>query len=289
MRVIVTADLHYDVGRSREPTRAIAREIVERGGDVLLIVGDCASSDLRVLDESLALFDGFRGAKLAVAGNHELWTVGAASSLHRYENELGEVFSRNGFHFLDQRPIVLDDVAFVGNVGWYDFSFRPSIMKIPLRFFQSKVGPGAAARLEEHQSLLERRDDLSEGAMQVTARWMDGVRVKLPMSDAAFTQRLAERLRSHLDAVSGRSRQVVAAIHHLPFSEMIPHSVLPDWEFATAFHGAEIFGEVILNYPTVTHVFSGHIHREKRLKKRNLNCMSIGSTYTEKRYEVLDV
>ncbi|MBK8268765.1 MAG: hypothetical protein IPK83_10860 [Planctomycetes bacterium] len=125
--------------------------------------------------------------------------------------------------------------------------------------------------------------------MQVTTRWMDGVRVKLPMSDTAFTQRLAAKLRSDIEAVDAKARQVIAAIHHLPFFEMVPHSVLPDWEFATAYHGAEIFGEVLLEYPKVTHVFSGHIHRERRFRKRHLQCMSIGSTYTEKRYEVLDI
>ncbi|HWL95614.1 MAG TPA: metallophosphoesterase [Phycisphaerae bacterium] len=288
MRIIVTSDLHYDVARSRTPTESIAREICERGGDVLLVVGDTASN-LPVLERGLGLFDNFGGCKLMVAGNHELWTAPGEDSLHRYENELDEACSRNGFQFLDSKPFVEDGLAIVGSVGWYDYSFRPSLMKIPLRFFQSKVAPGAAARMDEWQHLVERGDDLCEAAMQVTTRWMDGVRVKLPMTDAAFTEYLADKLRSHLDTVVGKATRTLAAIHHLPFAEMVPHSPIPDWEFATAYHGAELFGEVLLDYPQVSHVFSGHCHRERRLRKRHLNCMSIGSTYTAKRYEVLDV
>lgn len=288
MRIVITADLHYDVARSREPSKAVAREICERGGDILLIVGDSSAADLRVLEELFSLFEKFPGPKLTVAGNHELWTAGASCSLHRHENELADACSRLGVHYLEREPFIAGDVAFVGSVGWYDYSFRPSNMGIPLRFYQSKVAPGAAARLEEHQHLLHGRDDVSEAAMQVTTRWMDGVRVKLPMSDTEFTQKLAGRLRSHLSTVAG-ARRVVAAIHHLPFYEMVPHSILPDWEFATAYHGAELFGEVLLESPNVSHVFSGHIHRERRLQKGHLKCMSIGSTYTEKRYEVLDL
>lgn len=289
MRIIITADLHYDVARSREPTETLAREVCRRGGDVLLIVGDSSATDLRVLDRLFELFESFSGAKLAVAGNHELWTAAGADSLHRYENELAAACSRNGVHYLDQSPIVLDGVAFVGSVGWYDYSFRPSLLRIPLRFFQHKVAPGAAARMEEHRHLVDGSDDLCEAAMQITTRWMDGVRVRLPMSDVAFTEHLAAKLRRHLDAVHDGAARVIAAVHHLPFAEMVPHSIIPDWEFATAYHGAELFGEVLLDYPNVSHVFSGHCHRERRCEKRHLKCMSIGSTYTEKRYEVLDV
>jgi len=82
MRIIVTSDLHYNVARSKEPTRAIAREICALGGDVLVLAGDSAAIDLAVLDEVFALFAPFKGAVLAVAGNHELWTIGAADSLH---------------------------------------------------------------------------------------------------------------------------------------------------------------------------------------------------------------
>lgn len=294
MRIIITADLHYNVARSKAPTRAIAEQICRTGGDCLLFVGDTASCDLTILEEAFALFDAFKGPRLAVAGNHELWMppgmgINAADSLHRYENELRQACVRSGVHYLDDAPFYLGDVGFVGSVGWYDFSFRPSTMKVPLRFYRHKVAPGAASYYEQHKHLLERADDLPAGANDLTCRWMDGVRVKLPMGDIDFTQHLSQKLRRHLLEADERCDQIIAAVHHLPFSELVPHSVIPNWEFATGFLGSELLGEVLLEFPKISHLFCGHSHRARRCRKGNLQCASIGSTYREKQYEVLEV
>jgi predicted phosphohydrolase len=289
MRIIVTSDLHYNVARSKEPTRAIAREICALGGDVLVLVGDSAAIDLSVLDEVFALFAPFKGAVLAVAGNHELWTIGAADSLHKYEHDIAEACRRNGVYYLDERPFVAGGLAVVGNVGWYDFTFRPSILKVPLRFYQHKIAPGAAGRLPQYEHLLDHRDDVPPAAMSITTRWMDGQYVRLPIGDVEFTRRLADKLRRHLQQVHDAAERVVACLHHLPFAELVSHSVLPDWEFASAFLGSELLGEVLLDFPKVSHLYCGHTHRALRCRKRQLACLTIGSTYGAKRYEILDL
>lgn len=289
MRIIITSDLHYNVARSREPTEKIAKEICAGGGDCLLFVGDTASTDLTVMDRVFGLFEPFRGVKMAVAGNHELWTVGGADSLARYENDVSAACRRNGVHYLDESPLVLEDTAFVGNVGWYDFSFRPSGMKIPLRFYQHKVGPGAAAYFDKHRHLLSHEADLPPGALDVTSRWMDGERVRLPESDVEFTRRMADKLRRHLSEVHDRVSRVIAAVHHLPFAELVPPTIVPNWAFAGGFLGSELLGETLLDFPKVTHAFCGHSHRARTCRKGSLVCKSIGSTYREKQYEVLDL
>jgi len=289
MRILVTSDLHYNIARSRGPTQAVAAEICRAGGDLLVLAGDSAAADLRVLEELLELFEGFGGQILLTAGNHELWTRNGQDSLHRYEVELAECCGRRGVHYLDERPYVSGDVAVVGSVGWYDFSFRSSTMGIPLRFYRHKVAPGAAARLEKHRHLVAEADDLPPGAEAVTTRWMDGEHVRLPISDLAFTRLLAEKLRRHLEEVHDAAERVIACLHHLPFAELLPHSVIPNWEFATGFLGAEILGETLLDFGKVSHVYCGHSHRLRRCRKRHLTCISVGSTYQEKRYEVLDV
>lgn len=289
MRIIVTSDLHYNVARSREPTQALAGEVCRRGGDVLLLVGDSASTDLTALDQVLGLFDAFSGVKLLVAGNHELWTVGGADSLSRYEKELGEFCSSRGVHYLDDAPLRLDGVGFVGNVGWYDFSFRPSAMRIPLRFYRHKVAPGAAAYLEKHRHLLDDDGDVPQAAREVTSRWMDGERVCLPIGDVDFTRILATKLRRHLEQVHKTADRIVVGLHHLPFAELVPRTIIPNWAFASGFLGSELFGETLLDFPKISHVFCGHSHREMTCRKGNMLCKSIGSTYRAKQYEVLDV
>jgi len=304
MRIIITADLHYDVIRSQAPTRAIAREICELGGDCLMIVGDSASADLAVLEEVFALFEPFGGVRLAVAGNHELWTAGRAApgdrvvspedhgampdSLHRYENELRQVCSRCGVHYLDSEPCRLGDVALVGSVGWYDYSFRPARMKIPLRFYQHKMAPGAALYLGSHAELLT-GDDIPPAAREVTSRWMDGERVRLPMGDREFTGILADKLRRHLGQVDACSERIIVGIHHLPFAELVPRSIIPNWEFANAFMGSELLGETLLEFPKISHVYCGHSHRPARCRKGWMECINVGCTYREKRYEVLEI
>ena len=295
MRIIVTSDLHYNVARSQAPTRAIAKEICGVGGDFLVFVGDSAAMDLTVLDEVFGLFESFKGARLATAGNHELWIPDTSrvqegvDSLSRYEKELAEVCSRNGVHYLDGGPFEMDGVAVVGSVGWYDFTFRPPLLEIPLRFYEHKVAPGAAVHMKKHRHLFDGEEDLPPAARQVTTQWMDGEHVRLPVSDADFTRMLADKLRRHLGQVHDTADHVVACLHHLPFAELVPHSVIPNWEFATGFMGSELFGETLLAFPKVRHVYCGHSHRSQRCQKGPLVCTSVGSTYREKRYEVLDL
>src|SRR6185295_5652735 len=193
MRIVLTADLHYNIARSKAPTREVAREICRIGGDCLIFVGDSASCDLAILEEAFGLFEDFKGVRLAVAGNHELWMplgphINGNDSLHRYQNEMREACVRSGVHYLDDAPFFMGDVGIAGSVGWYDFSFRPAAMKIPLRFYQHKVGPGAASHFERHQHLLADESDVRSTAKELTCRWMDGVRVKLPMGDIDFTR-----------------------------------------------------------------------------------------------------
>lgn len=323
MRIILTSDLHYNVARSKGPTEALAEEIRRMGGDVLVFAGDSAGSELEVLDQVFALFDSFRGVKMAVAGNHELWTHpnsefrtrnandmdavlqppglpggtiqsdpgtdGPEDSLARYERGMLEACRRHGVHYLDDSPMVLGGVGFVGSVGWYDFSFRPSAMKIPLRFYQHKVGPGAAAYFEKHGHLLADDSDVPEAAREVTSRWMDGERVRLPMSDVEFTQRLAGKLRRHLEQVHDSAETVVAAVHHLPFAALVPPALNPNWAFAAGFLGSELIGETLMEFPKVRHVYCGHSHRARTCRRGTLVCRSIGSTYRAKAYEVLDL
>jgi predicted phosphodiesterase len=289
MRIIATSDLHYDIARSKRPAEAIAEDICKRGGDVLMLIGDSASSDTAILDQVFGLFESFKGERLAVAGNHELWTTGGDDSLHRYEDELSEACRRGGFHYLDAAPLRLGEMAFVGNVGWYDFGFRERAMGIPLRFYEHKVSPGAAAHLDKYKHLVDDRDDVPRAALSVTCRWMDGERVRLPFTDAEFTQQAVVRLRSHLDEVEASVEQIVVGIHHLPFVELVPRTIVPSLAFAAGFLGSELLGQALLDYPKVRHVFCGHSHRKKTCRKNGMVCTSIGSTYKEKRYEVLDV
>lgn len=289
MRLILTSDLHYDVVRSRGPTEDLARTIARTGADMLVFVGDLAAADLAILERTFGLFDTFAGRMLFVPGNHELWTPPGGDSRRRYEVELPDLCRRCGVHYLDDGPFVADGLAVVGSVGWYDYTFRSAAMNIPLRFYQHKVSPGAARLREEYRHLVDGHDDLPPDVGDVCVRWMDGTHVRLAMSDVEFTCARHARLKQHLDAVIERARRIVVALHHVPFFELVPRSAAPSLTFASAFMGSELFGELCLQYPIVTHVYCGHAHQRGVCRKDRLMATCIGSTYTEKHYEVLDV
>lgn len=288
MKVLVTADLHFDIARSREPTMALAARICATPADALLIVGDLAGADLEILEACLREFAGFDGVRMFVAGNHDVWTRGE-SSLHRYEEELPRVAAGHGFHYLDHEPLYLDDVAFVGTMGWYDYQFAPRDSRMPMRFYENKISPAAAERLSAYHHLVEGHDDVTEEMRGFAVRWMDGEHVRFSMSDREFCDRLVTRFRAHLHAASRRAAHIVAAVHHLPFEEFVTQHDGTTWPFVRAFMGSPRFGEALLETPAVGHVFVGHSHLSGRFRKGALTCVNVGSTYSEKRLEVLNI
>ncbi len=290
MKILVTADLHYEVARSQRPTRLLAERVCAEDGEVLVLVGDTAGCQLELLRQALALFAGFDGRKLLVAGNHCLWCRDGESSLDRYERMLPDVAAECGFEMLDRKAVAMNGVGLVGSVGWYDYSFADDSLEIPEAFYEAKVAPGAAVQLGGHDELLEAHGhQLTERNLAIRARWMDGLHVRLPMSDKEFCQMLADRLAGRLEEFSAKVDRIVAFVHHLPFGELVPANRPDHFAFAAAYLGARRLGEVLLGCPKVTHVYCGHSHWPGRRKIGHLMAINIGSTYTEKRLEILEI
>lgn len=241
-----------------------------------------------MLERCLSLFERFGGRRLLTGGNHDLWCPGG-DSLKRWREELASVARACGFAYLDEAPVVLDGLGVVGSVGWYDYSFADGELGLPREFYEAKLGPGLALRMGCESPLARLAADLPEHLRRITARWMDGVYVRLPMSDEAFTRELVERLRGHVEAVAPRCERIVACLHHLPFAEMVLRKSDPNWNFANAFMGSERFGEVLLACPKVAYVFVGHSHARQVLRKEHIVCVNVGCTYGMKRYDVLEM
>jgi predicted phosphohydrolase len=287
LKVIALADLHYNIARCRKQVQEQARAVCERGADVLVIAGDTASTDLKHFEDALALFKHFMGRKLLVAGNHDIWVPAAEDSRKRYEQVLPEICGRHGFHFLDGGPVVIDGTGFVGTMGWYDYSFRDKSLRVPMRFYEAKVGPGAAAALRRYQYLLDGHKDVTRAMKRITAIWRDGSHVRLGASDPEFAAEQADRLRRQIDEVAPRVRRIVAALHHLPIRQMAPDHEEPNWRFARAFLGSTCFGEILDAQPKVSYVLAGHSHWPHRERRRSADggtteYINIGSGYRGK-------
>ena len=290
MRILVTADLHYNIPRSRAPTRLLARRICASGGEALVLVGDTAGAETRPLVECLGLFDGFAGRKFLVAGNHCLWCRPDEDSLHRYRDVLPAVAADAGFHLLDQAPALVGRTALAGSVGWYDYSFRDESLGIPEPFYRAKLSPGAARYLGGHDDLLAAHShELTDAHMGIGARWMDGQNVRLGVSDEQFLEMVAATLEEHLREVSDRAERICVFLHHLPFAELVPPGRPAGFAFAAAYMGAGRLGEVVKNCPKVTHVFCGHSHWPAEISVGDIDVVNVGSTYTDKKLRVLEL
>ena len=104
MRLLATADLHFNHPKSRHLAEDLIGQINRAGGDVLLLVGDTAVADGDSLEQCLSLFR-FAGPKLFVAGNHELWTRGP-DSYRLFTEELPRRVGALGWRWLEAEPFV---------------------------------------------------------------------------------------------------------------------------------------------------------------------------------------
>lgn len=287
---MVTSDLHVDHGRSKTLAEAVIAEINAQTFDVLLVVGDTATSRADALERGLSAFT-HPGPKLMTLGNHELWSADI-DTLELYERILPARIAAvgGGWHCLDVTPVVIDGIGFSGGVGWYDYSFAPAHLGVPRRFYEAKIAPGSAAYYTAHRHLLDPGQDIPPAAHDIIARWNDGRYVRWPahLSDTAFCDLLLARLDAHLAQLSSCPR-VVAAIHHLPHRALLPPPSTPGWDFAKAYLGTHRFADVIARHANVTHVVSGHSHFPAACTQGAAHYLATGSGYRQKRWHLVEL
>jgi predicted phosphodiesterase len=286
MRLLITADLHFNHRHSKPLAEKLISEMNAAGGDVLLVVGDSAAADGEDLERCLSLFQ-FGGPKLFVAGNHELWTH-RPDSYAIFTEELPRRVRELGWQWLQSDPFFADDIAIVGSIGWYDYSFARDTLGIPRRFYEHKLSPGAAERFSEFAFLFEPADDVPPASREIMARWNDGKFVRLHRTDEIFLAELLAQLEEQLISAS-KCRQVIAAIHHVPFGELLPPIRGVQWDFARAYLGTARLGELLTQFPNVTHLFSGHSHFPAEARIGRIHAINIGSGYRHKAFRTLDL
>jgi hypothetical protein len=285
MRLLVTADLHYNHPRSKALAAEVIGQMNRAGGDGVLVVGDTAAADGEDLEACLSQFT-VGGPKLFLCGNHELWTRGA-DSYALFTEELPRRVGALGWRWLETDPFIARAFAVVGTVGWYDYSFASADLGIPRRFYEAKISPGAAEYFNR-ADLLADESDIGPAAREIVARWNDGKFVKLGRSDEAFVGECVGRLEGALTRAAGVS-EVVVATHHLPFRELLPPTRFNQLEFVKAYLGSERLGKAILRFDNVRRVFCGHSHLAARATVGRIEAVNLGSSYRAKVFEAVEL
>lgn len=273
MRMFITSDLHlYADAQGDKSIQALAAYVCEHGtpDDVLIVAGDCGEED-HVFTSCLRLFSQFQGKRLAVAGNHDVWTSSTPNmdsfEKHQYIQEL---MFRNGFWALEAAPVVINGIGFAGCMGWYDYTFRDPI-GIKEGSYDTKTFPG----------------DKDPGWNDVVFTRWNGY------SDAQITEWQAMGLLKQLDSLSQRTDRIVVVTHHTPTKKLLvtPRFLLTNRQrFFNAFLGSSEFEKLFSQYAEkIALSVSGHIHIGRDVRgDKNVRYVSIGSDYSRKELVIVE-
>ena len=275
MRIAITADLHWGHNAlGDEATRLMLQQLQGQPPDLLLLGGDIGTD--AHFDECLALFEPLACPKALVPGNHDLWVAANDSrgdSLRVYEHHLPEVCARRGYHYLDRAPLILADaeLAIVGNINWYDYSWSLERMKAEVPNWQWHLSNKAFTR----------------------GRHNDGRFVVWKSDDVSFTRQIVTELQKQLDEALAAVERVIIMTHHpafhaIGFPRTAPAQGLDEllWEALAGNRALEVVLQQ--HAERIPLIFSGHTHRAAEATFGPSRGINIGGDYHFKRMLIVD-
>ncbi|MFW9849791.1 MAG: metallophosphoesterase [Candidatus Thorarchaeota archaeon] len=255
MRIAAISDIHIrSDGKDEALIQAINQKLEDISPDVLIIAGDI-SHDIYLLEETLMKLKISDAACLYVAGNHDVWfeEEKGLGSLRKYSTLIGEACERAGFQHLPDHPLIKDDIAFVGSLGWYDYSFKRDDLDISEETYADK-------HWKEFY-------------------WRDYYTIDWSYTDEEVTALFNSKLQYDLDILPNQVSKIVYVSHHLPFKSLTLYRDSLPWDFFSAFMGSESTGNLLLNDERVILTISGHSHIRKKVEINGLTAMTVPLGY----------
>ena len=264
MHIAAVSDIHMRSGGVDEALLEVIRNrVTDSQPDVFIVAGDL-SEKLVDLNLALSRIKVEDCINLYVAGNHDIWfeeDIGIGS-LEKYSRLIQEKCEENGFIHLPNAPFIQDDIAIVGSIGWYDYSFRREDLGIPIENYETK----------------QYRDSY----------WRDLYCVDWTFTDQEATDLLNDKLKYDLDTLPNKVKKVIYVSHHLPFRNLTLYKDRLPWDFFSAFMGAESTGEILLKDERIRLTISGHSHVRTKLQLDNLLAITVPVGYGRPEEDRLD-
>lgn len=291
MKILAISDVHIDPDKPGPWQEFVARAHDEQP-DALVLAGDLTVGKPAAYEALLAQFGSFGGPKLFVPGNHDLWQLySKRKTWDRYERELPAAVAAAGWHYLDLGPVLVGDVAFVGCMGWYDYSLRQRSTPRP----GLRVSPGQLSRPGRGMKLFSARskvlweelgpDDYRTRAMQVSDEnlsegviWNDAYYIDWQKSDEEMAQYFRDRLLAQARQVS-RARHIVTVTHFVPFTETIPEYTDIAPAYARAFAGSTALGAAMQSLPQARVAIFGHWHLSGRWRSGGIDAYNVSARH----------
>lgn len=226
MKLLFLSDLHIDVNRRAQKANLMPKLIAyikKQAPDYLIIAGDLWGS----AKGAIALIEQIEeetGVKVKfVPGNHDIWTD-EESSWNSYE-----LLKSHHSSLIDNPLEMPTGHVIIGDMGWYDFSFKPSFMN------DEEVG--------EHKPNL----------------WADALYAKWGMHDREVFEKMHQKIAAQLETF--KDSPIIFVNHFLPYKDFLVFKNDLQWNTANAFMGAEGLGSLLDQYENVEYVVFGHTHK----------------------------
>lgn len=283
MEIALTADIHYGTQTRKKDLEKYISALNKTGVGYLLIAGDLASrgADHDQFKEALEILQKFRGEILFSPGNHDLWT-GKGDSFDLLIHKMPAMLEGTNIHLLDNSPVIIDHLGFVGSVGWYDYSFRtvPGVLEELFSNYKFAFDEGKTVfrwdQLTAAQYASKECVVSADGENWHKSTWQDKRFIKWEFTDDQFLNYCIDRLREDIESIYPHVEKIVAITHHLPFKEFVPDIPDPTWGFHRAYLGSSAIGKLLLEYPRVKYAFFGHSHRNRMIQ---INGLCAGNVY----------
>lgn len=244
IRIAAISDVHFPDNRTATEN-SIARIKAQGTIDVLIVAGDTSNGVIGDTSTFLNMLNRKIDAryKLIIPGNHDLWSTNG-SSLESVISQFNQVCNSLGYYNLENGPAVMGDFGFVGNIGWYDFSFRPSLKSDPVVFI-----PNLSGKLVEKKYSQMTLSDF-EGQIYYTPtringkdgyhmeEWNDHRFVKKSSSDVSFCDSKIRQLEQDINSVKGKAKKIIAVTHTVPHINGVAKYAWPETPLA-AYHGTD--------------------------------------------------
>jgi predicted phosphohydrolase len=265
MKIIITADIHFEFREARLAMPGFLERLQSEKADVIVAAGDLGV--WHAYGECLnALSSVAPKTRLALAGNHDLWISSkrCPSSKDLWHITLPSMARTEGWEWFEDGLKVIENVAIVGSIAWYDYSAAP---------------PGSDSknlRLVKYQYN------------------NDGNYMDEDWDDLTFASDRRERLERNLQRAQENSAvNRIIVVTHVPvhISQRVAHP--EDHPRGNAFFYHYGMGEIIERFPKVTDVVSGHTHRgSDALRPRQgmprIHYQVVASDYGSPEYVVID-
>ncbi|MHA2098068.1 MAG: metallophosphoesterase [Candidatus Kariarchaeaceae archaeon] len=279
MKLAVFSDPHIDIQIKRgfpDFLSELDRYLNSIRPDIIMVTGDVAGSTKSIQQ----FFEGINldATKIFCPGNHDVWVNSKShdASWVKYYQVLPELCEIFGWHYLPNNPLTIKNTAFVGTMGWYDYSSRNPAWddEISLDEYKSKINKDTGSmwmdrefakfgyddkQVADHLAF-ELISDLNSISQNLLS---DPINVRSQITDSLSKWKKKKKSNS-IDFQSLDT--IIIGTHIVPFLEFVRLTGKLDWDYFSAYIGNATLGEIIDGITDELRKISvfGHTHFPQR-------------------------